>query len=202
MEVKILSTGVANVASVIAAFQRLKCRTSLVTDVETIENTDFLVLPGVGSFAAGMDSLREKSLVNVLQNRIAAQRPTLAICLGLQLLATTSEESPGVQGLQCIPNQVEAFPETVRRPQFGWNWLSNENTSVLGDGGYVYYANSFRITECPSGWTAGWTEYGGAFVGCLQKGAVVACQFHPELSGAYGAQVLSRWLEAGRAATC
>ena len=198
MEVKILSTGVANVASVIAAFQRLKCRTSLVTDADTIENTDFLVLPGVGSFGAGMDSLREKSLVTVLQNRIAAQRPTLAICLGLQLLATTSEESPGVQGLRCIPNQVEAFPETVRRPQFGWNWLSNENTSVLGDGGYVYYANSFRITESPSGWTLDGRNT--VLMSAVYKKAPWWPVNSTLNSKAYGAQVLSRWLEAGRAA--
>jgi imidazole glycerol phosphate synthase glutamine amidotransferase subunit len=149
-----------------------------------------------------MDSLRAQGLVDAVQDRVRQGRPTLAICLGLQLLADTSEESPGIKGLGCIPNQVKAFPETVRRPQFGWNWLSNENTGVLGDGGYVYYANSYRITDCPPGWTSGWTEYGGTFIGCLQKGAVVACQFHPELSGAYGAEILTRWLEQGKDKTC
>jgi len=202
MDIKILSTGVANVASVTAAFQRLGCQTSLITDEDTVKDAEYLVLPGVGSFAAGMASLREKNLIDILRQRIDAQRPTLAICLGLQLLADSSEESPGVRGLGCVPTPVEAFPDTVRRPQFGWNWLSNEDAPVLGEGGYVYYANSYRLTQCPPGWTSGWTQYGGAFIGCIQRGPVVACQFHPELSGAYGAQVLSRWLNQGRTDPC
>ncbi|MBV71813.1 MAG: imidazole glycerol phosphate synthase subunit HisH [Myxococcales bacterium] len=202
MEVNILSTGVANVASVVAAFKRLNCKTKLISDAHAVTESPFLVLPGVGSFQSGMASLVDKGLVDALRVRISDGRPTLAICLGLQLLAEASEESPGVRGLSCIASTLTAFPNTVASPQFGWNWLSNENAPVLGDGGYVYYANSYRMTECPDGWGSGWTEYGGPFVGCLQKGAVVACQFHPELSGEYGSTILANWLNDERRATC
>lgn len=202
MEVNILSTGVANIASVIAAFKRLNCQTKLISDAHAVTEAHSLVLPGVGSFQSGMASLVDKGLVDALRMRISDGRPTLAICLGLQLLAEASEESPGVPGLSCIASTLTAFPNTVASPQFGWNWLSNENAPVLGDGGYVYYANSYRMTECPDGWGSGWTEYGGPFVGCIQKGAVVACQFHPELSGEYGSTILANWLNGERRATC
>ena len=202
MIVSILTTGVANVASVVAAFTRLNCQTKLVSDAGAINDSDFLVLPGVGSFQSGMSSLLDKGLTDALRDRIAEGRPTLAICLGLQLLADASEESPGVRGLGVISETVTAFPDSVASPQFGWNWLSNENAPVLEEGGYVYYANSYRMTECPDGWGSGWTEYGGPFVGCIQKGAVVACQFHPELSGAYGNTILANWLSEGRRVPC
>ena len=202
MNVKIVKTGVANVASVSAAFSRLGCEAALTESVAAVTTADALVLPGVGSFGAGMESLQERGMVDALRTRIAEGRPTLAICLGLQLLAETSEESPGVRGLGCLPLAVGSFPATVARPQFGWNWLANENAPVLGEGGYVYYANSYRLTNAPTGWQSGWSNHGEAFIGCLQKGAVVACQFHPELSGPYGSQVLGRWLDTARSTTC
>ena len=202
MDVKILSTGVANVSSVVAAFKRLSCTARVISDLNAVERSDYLVLPGVGSFRSGMASLTKRGLVKELKDRIDEGRPTLAICLGLQLLANASEESPGVHGLGGISGTVTAFPETVASPQFGWNWLSNENAPVLEDGGYVYYANSYRMTECPDGWGSGWTDYGGRFVGCIQKGAVVACQFHPELSGTYGNTILTNWLSEGRRVPC
>ena len=202
MGVYIVETGLANVASVAAAFKRLGQDAKLTTNTSTIEKADFVVLPGVGSFGAGMAQLERLKLVDPLRDRINEGKPTLGICLGLQLLAQCSEESPGVSGIGCIETEVTAFPSSVRRPQFGWNWLANENTAVLGEGGYVYYANSFRMTACPAGWTAGWTNYGGQFIGCLQRGAVVTCQFHPELSGRYGGEILNRWLLLGGQTPC
>ena len=149
----------------------------------------------MGSFGAGMSSLSKSNLIEILQKRVRNNQPTLAICLGLQLLCKSSEESPNVTGLNCISESIRALPKIVKRPQFGWNWIANENTSILGDGGYVYYANSYCLPRSPTGWKSGWTDYGHPFVGCLQRGAVVACQFHPELSGTYGSQILGRWLD-------
>ena len=202
MEVTIVETGLANLASVRAALERLDCKVRLTKSPKVVGQASAVVLPGVGSFGAGMESLHRYDLVSVLKARIAERKPTLCICLGLQLLASTSEESPATAGIGAFDGKVQSFPNTVRSPQFGWNRITNENTSVLGTGGYVYYANSYRLAVSPSGWQSGWTDYGGPFVGCLQSGAVVGCQFHPELSGSYGAQILSRWIDMSTEVSC
>ena len=194
MRVIIVQTGLANVASVQAAFERLGCEVKVTDDPSNVADAERLVLPGVGSFGAGMDTLMRRELATVLRRRIEAGAPTLAICLGMQLLATCSDESPGVQGLACLPASVSAFPKTVDTPQFGWNRIVPEPGGLLTEPGYVYFANSYRFTEAPEGWTASWATYGDRFCASLQRGAVLACQFHPELSGAYGAELLNRWL--------
>ncbi|MGB0647579.1 MAG: imidazole glycerol phosphate synthase subunit HisH [Bradymonadia bacterium] len=200
--VTIIETGLANVASVSAAFRRLEVPVQTTRSVNAIENERYVVLPGVGSFGAGMRTLGDLGMVDAIKRRVRMNSPTLAICLGLQLLCDHSDESPGFNGLGCIKGAVQAFPTSVTSPQFGWNWIANENTSVLGDGGFVYYANSYRLSTPPVDWQHGWSDHGGTFVGCLQRDQVVACQFHPELSGSYGSEILNAWLKGGSEETC
>lgn len=201
MKVHIIETGLANQASVSAAFRRLGAQVVITQDPAVVRDADRLVLPGVGAFGPGMAVLRSAGLTEVLRARITALRPTLAICLGMQLLATTSAESPGVEGLGCWDTAVGAFPDTVSTPQFGWNAVEADGAGRVEDGGYVYFANSYRITTAPAGWTAAWSTYGDRFCAALERGGVLACQFHPELSGPYGARLLSRWLD-GEEAPC
>ena len=126
--------------------------------------------------------------------RIAADRPTICICVGHQLLFASSDESPGVQGLGVVPAHVGSFPADVRVPQFGWNDVHCSEDARLLEGGYAYFANSFRATEAP-GWTIASATHGGRYVAAMERGNVLGCQFHPELSGAYGEALLSRFLE-------
>ena len=198
MDIHLIETGVANTASVEAAFRRIGCGVVSTCDPEKVEGAQYLVLPGVGSFGAGMHALEEANLVETIRRRVELGRPTLAICLGMQLMTRGSEESPNVMGLGVIDAWVTAFPTTVNVPQFGWNTIDNGAQSV-GAGGYVYFANSFRLatTDLP-GWDVSVADYGGPFCGAVERGAVLACQFHPELSGAYGAGILSGWIERGR----
>jgi len=126
---------------------------------------------------------------------------TLAICLGLQLFAARSAESPGVTGLARWPLAVEAFPRSVRVPQLGWNRVTADgNCRILRDGTF-YFANSYRLTESPAATRAAWGEHGGRFVAAMEDGPLLACQFHPELSGPAGADLLGRWLESSPAPT-
>ena len=192
--VSIIDTGVANTASVCAAFERMGVHTELILDVENVQRAELLVLPGVGSFGAGMQRLRERRLDRALIERVQDNRPTLAICLGLQLLCTSSDESPGVEGLAILDQTISAFPENAQRPQFGWNRVEADPDCRVLESGDAYFANSYKLDRAPEGWTACTTTHVVPFISALERGRVVACQFHPELSGAWGASILQRWV--------
>ena len=189
----IVPTGTANLASVIAAFRRLDAEPVVTADPAAIRSAGHVMLPGVGTFGASMERLRAAGADVALRERITADRPTIAICVGHQLLFETSDESPGVRGLGAVAGHVGSFPEGVRVPQFGWNAVEAAESCDLLDDGYAYFANSFRATSAP-GWKLAMAGHGGPFIAAMERGNVVTCQFHPELSGAYGAALLSRWL--------
>jgi len=192
-----IRTGTANLASVAAAFERAGQPVRISTDPDDAESAARVVLPGVGAFGPVADRLDELRLREVLVERIAAGRPTLAICLGLQLLAQASEENPGVSGLGVVPATVTAIADGLRVPHLGWNRVvAGEGCSLLEDGD-AYFANSFKLDNIPAGWAGATTDHGGPFVAALERGAVLACQFHPELSGAWGQALIERWLAAG-----
>lgn len=192
--IAIVDTGVANIASLEAAFRRLDCEPELTRDPADVADSDHLVLPGVGAFGAGMEMLREARLVDPIRERIDDDRPTLAVCLGMQFLATDSEETDDIAGLSIVDVSVEAFPQEVRKPQFGWNHISAEPDCELVTDGYAYFANSYRIADAPDDWAVALADYGGSFVAAMERGPVLACQFHPEISGEWGSHLLERWL--------
>ena len=129
-----------------------------------------------------------------LRERIEADRPTIAICVGHQLLFETSDENPGVRGLGLVNGHIGRFPDDVRVPQFGWNEVRPHEGALLLEGGYAYFANSYRAIEAP-GWAVAHATHGGPFVAAMERGNIIGCQFHPELSGAYGEALLARFLE-------
>ncbi len=201
MRASIVRTGVANTASVRAAFERFGVTTNVTTDPGAVRDAELAVLPGVGSFGAGMRSLRESGMDAAITDRVRSGLPTLAICLGLQLLARESDESPGVRGLGVIDAAVTRFPDGVRTPQFGWNRVQPSAPGPV-DTGHAYFANSYRMTTAPSGWDAAITDHGGPFVSAMWHGRVLACQFHPELSGQWGQRILERWALAEEVSSC
>jgi len=194
----LIRTGVANLASVLAGLRRAGADAVLSDDPERIAVADRVVLPGVGSFGAAMAQLRLRGVAEALAGRIREERPTLAICLGLQLLGAESDESPGVGGLALFAARATRLGPAVRVPQLGWNRVQPDGECRQVQAGYAYFANSYRLTSCPAGWHAAWAEHGGRFVAALERGPVLACQFHPELSGDWGCALLRRWLGAGR----
>jgi imidazole glycerol-phosphate synthase subunit HisH len=195
-EVLIVPTGTANIASVVAAFRRLGAGTRLAEAPGEIVAAGHVMLPGVGSFGAAMAHLAQRGFAAALKERVAADRPTVGICVGHQLLFARSAESPGVSGLGVLPAEVGAFAAEVRAPQFGWNRVDADEDARLLEPGWAYFANSYRATEAP-GWSVAHAEHGGRFAAAMERGNVIGCQFHPELSGAYGAALLSRFLELG-----
>lgn len=192
-EVVVIPTGVANVASMVAALERLGADVEVSDAPRRVERAGHVVLPGVGAFGAGADFLEEHGLADPLRARARVGRPLLAVCLGMQLLFEESEESPGRRGLGVVPGVVTRFPRGMVVPHMGWNRVEAEQVPALR-AGYAYFANSYRVQSAPSGWAAAWTDYGGRFVAAMQRGALVGCQFHPELSGGWGLELLRGWL--------
>ena len=192
--VVIVQTGAANLASMIAGLERAGGAARLAGSPAEVESASFAVLPGVGAFGPAMERLRAGGFDATLRRRIESGRPTLAVCLGLQLLCRESEESPGAAGLGLIDLPVQRFREDLRVPQMGWNRVAADPACRFLGRGYAYFANSYRLAEAPEGWTMALADHGGAFVAGLERGSTLACQFHPELSGPWGLDLLRRWL--------
>jgi imidazole glycerol phosphate synthase glutamine amidotransferase subunit len=193
-------TGTANLASVLAALERAGARPRLTSRPAEVSAARLLVLPGVGAFAAALAELDRQGLREALCKRIESGEATLCVCLGMQMLAESSEESPGVRGLGAIPCRVTRFGTDVRVPQLGWNRIDVEPGCQLLADGHVYFAHSFKLDLQPPGWRAAHAVHGSRFVAALERGNVLACQFHPELSGARGIELYRRWIRAGVAA--
>ncbi len=197
--VTVVRTSTANLASVLTGFERLGCTVRTTADPAEVAAADRLVLPGVGAFAAAQRAIAAHGLEDALRERIERGRSTLGICLGMQLMAHGSEEAPGVAGLGVLDGVVgsyESGEKGWRVPQMGWNLVTPAEGCGIVPRGYAYFANSYRLTAAPGDWLPVWCEYAGRFLAAVERGPVVACQFHPELSGDYGKALLTRWLEA------
>ncbi|MEM9379248.1 MAG: imidazole glycerol phosphate synthase subunit HisH [Planctomycetota bacterium] len=197
-------TGVANVASIEAAFRRLGLSVEATDDAERVARATAVVLPGVGAFGAGVERLQVGGLGDALAARIAAERPTLAVCLGLQLLGRASDEAAGATGLGVLPATAKRLDGAPRLPHFGWNRVEPDPGSTLLAPGDAYFAHTFCFRDADAdalradGWRVATTVEGEPFVCAVERGSVLACQFHPELSGAYGRDLLARWLKSAR----
>ena len=193
-DVVIVDSGVANFASVQAAFARLGARSVVSSDPDVVRRASRLVIPGVGSFGSGVASLRSKGLDGPIRDACSSGKPVLAICLGLQMLAEASDESPGVAGLGVLQGQCRRLPNEVRVPHLGWNSVAPDDSCRMVLPMEASFANSFAMGSAPTGWSAAWTTHGAPFVAAVERGAVLGCQFHPELSGRAGAELIERWM--------
>lgn len=199
-EVLVVRTGVANVASVLVGLKKAGAEPHLSDDPEAVRAARAVVLPGVGAFAAGVASLSARGLDVAIAERAREGRALLSVCLGLQLLLEASDEGPGERGLCVVPGVARRFEGDVRVPQLGWNHVEPDPGCQLLKAGHAYFANSYRLVEPPVGFSSAMAEHGGQFVAAFERGAVLACQFHPELSGTWGIELLSRWVARAFAA--
>ncbi len=193
-DVIILPTGTANLASVRAAFKKLGRNTALADDPASIRDADHVVLPGVGTFGATMAGLRRAGFDQAIAERIREAKPTLAMCVGLQVMFEASDESTDARGLGVFQGRVGRFADGIRVPQFGWNRLEPSSDCRFLQPGYAYFANSFRV-QAIEGRASAQAVHGEPFIAAFEQGGVLACQFHPELSGGFGHRLIQRWLE-------
>ena len=145
--VTIIETGLANIASVEWAFKRLGAAVTRTTDPDLVRSAERVILPGVGAFGAAAPMLHASGLAESIRERVQADRPTLAICLGFQLLAQSSDESPGTPGIGCVEGRITRIPNGPLVPQLGWNRVSFAEPSPLVDGhaSFVATASMLRL---------------------------------------------------------
>ena len=194
----IVDSGVANLASIAGAFRRLGATIDVTADPVIVREGKRIVLPGVGAFGAGMTALEQNNLDRAIRDAVSSGTPLLGVCLGMQLLCEGSEEAPGRPGLGIIAGTCRLLPSDVRVPHLGWNSVMPEPGARFVTNGVAAFAHSYALRESSRGAIPAWATHGVPFVAALEHGSVLACQFHPELSGAYGAALLERWL-SGRA---
>lgn len=167
---------------------------------EEIMSADHVILPGVGAFGDAMEKLYKYQLVDVIREVTDKGVPFLGICLGLQLLFESSEESEGVDGLGILPGRILRLPEDqgLKIPHIGWNSLQYPNSGRLFDGiseqSYVYFVHSYYLQAADPEIVTATTEYAALIHASVEKDNVFACQFHPEKSSDVGMQVLKNFL--------
>lgn len=198
--VAIIDYDAGNIKSVEKALHYLGEEAVITRDRDTILGADRAILPGVGAFGDAMEKLRTYELDKVIQEVVAKNTPFLGICLGLQLLFESSEESEGVEGLGILKGKVVRLPEenNLKIPHIGWNSLKYPNPGRLFTGiaedSYVYFVHSYYLQAKDSSIVTATTEYGTLIHASVEQGNVFACQFHPEKSSEVGMQILKNFL--------
>jgi len=192
----IVDTGCANLASVKFAFERLGVNANITDDAETIISADRVVLPGVGSAPFAMKSIHNKNLSSTLRH---LNQPIMGICLGMQLIFETLEEGGSeTEGLGLLPGRIKTLDtKNQPSPHMGWNTLTKVSDDPLlegiNDNDYAYFVHSFAAPV--SDITLASCEYGTKFTAIVRKDNVYGCQFHPERSSKVGARILENFLK-------
>jgi len=206
--VSVVDYGVGNLFSVCRALEHCGARVKLVSNVAEVLAAERLLLPGVGAFADGMSGLRAAGLIEPIQRFAATGKPLLGICLGMQMLASVSEEFGRHDGLALIAGHVVPVPATTvdgarqKIPHVGWSKLllpsgQRWNGSILADtpvGAEMYLVHSFQFVPQDASDVLAVCDYGGHTVtAAVQRDNISGCQFHPEKSGTAGLRLLSRF---------
>lgn len=184
--VALLDHGMGNMRSVAKALEAAGADVRLTGDRGAIDSAGALCVPGQGIFGRCIDAIDRLGLTAFVQEWIAADRPFLGICLGMQILYGSSEEGEGSSGLGVLPGKVVRLPPTVTVPHMGWNEVNGE---------HFYFDHSFAALPSEDSSVTGWCEHGIRFAARVEHRALLAVQFHPEKSGASGVDVLRGWVE-------
>ncbi len=198
--IAIIDYDAGNIKSVEKAIQHLGEEAIITRDKDIILNSDKVILPGVGAFGDAMEKINAYDLKNTIYDVVDAGKPFLGICLGLQLLFKTSEESPGATGLGILDGEIVRIPakEGLKIPHMGWNDLTITPSATLYQGvedhSYVYFVHSYYL-KAKEDIVAATTEYSTLMHASVEKDHVFACQFHPEKSGTVGLKILDNFLK-------
>lgn len=198
--ISILDYDAGNIKSVEKALAYLGEEAVITRDRDIIMSSDKVILPGVGCFGDAMNRIREYKLDQVIYDVVDAGKPFLGICLGLQLLYKSSEESPGAVGLGILNGEIVRIPDApgLKIPQIGWNSLDITPGAKLFQGieghPYVYFVHSYYLKSHDMQDVAATTHFSVDIHASVEHGNVYACQFHPEKSSKVGLKILENFI--------
>ncbi|MCI5193749.1 MAG: imidazole glycerol phosphate synthase subunit HisF [Candidatus Electrothrix sp. AU1_5] len=202
--ITLLDYGAGNVRSVVNALESLGETVVRVHSPADIAKAERLVFPGVGNYGAMMHSLRDQQLIDPLLRYLYENRPFFGICVALQALFDSSEEAPEESGLGIIPGRVKRFETELAIPHIGWNGIKVHQPSRIFQGftgqEKVYFVHSYHVATDHRADVLTTTDYGCEFVSSVQKGNIIATQFHPEKSGKAGLKLLENFLDTSQEA--
>ncbi|MBD3375501.1 imidazole glycerol phosphate synthase subunit HisH [candidate division KSB1 bacterium] len=196
--ITIIDYHAGNLFSVQKALEFLGAKAQISMDPKDIDAADKIIFPGVGSFGNAMHHVRTLGLEAPIKRNVAAGKPFLGICLGLQLLFESSEESPGVPGLDVLKGTVKRFDRSYKVPHLGWNQLFQVKKSPLWQGlpkeSYFYFAHSYYIDPENNEIITGESDYHHRYTVAIRRDHLFGLQFHPEKSQKLGLRVLENFL--------
>ena len=197
--IAIIDYDAGNLKSVEKALVSLGEETIITRNFSEILSADKVILPGVGAFGDAMAQLKKYELDKVVHEVAEKETPLLGICLGLQLMFESSEETPGVEGLHLLDGHIHRIPdaEGIKIPHIGWNSLEFPKESRLfkgiADQSYVYFVHSYYLKATDEAIVAATTEYSTHIHAAVEHDNIFACQFHPEKSSTVGLQILQNF---------
>jgi len=199
--IAIIDYGSGNLKSIRNGFHRIGAQALVTKDEEELKKADVMILPGVGAFGTAMENL--KKYEDIIHQHILDEKPFLGVCLGLQVLFSESEESPGITGLDVFSGKVLRFPETLpanglKIPHMGWNNLNIQHESPLLEGigsDYMYFVHSYYVRPDDEEVVVATVDYGVEVPAVVAQDNVFATQFHPEKSGEVGLEILKNFLK-------
>lgn len=198
--IAIIDYGMGNLPNVKRGIEKFTDDVVITSDIDTIRNADKVILPGVGAFGDAMRNIDKLGLRDVIIE-CSSKKPLLGVCLGLQLLFEKSEEDLSVEGLGIIKGKVLRFDNKMglKVPEMGWNSVKkNKESKILAeidDNSFFYFVHSYYVVPQEKDVTVGVTNYGIEFTAVVEKGNVMAAQFHPEKSHDSGLKILKTFVE-------
>ena len=196
--IAVIDYGAGNLRSVVNALAKLGCRPGVTDKPDDVLNATAVIFPGVGAAADTMRHLRQSGLDGAISQLIRNGRPLLAVCLGMQVLLSVSEEDGRSQCLGVFPGTVRRLPQGLKVPHMGWNQVKQTIEHPIFDGipdeSNFYFVHSYYAVPEDSGVIAGTTEYGISICSVIVRDNVVATQFHPEKSGELGLRMYDNFL--------
>ena len=199
--IAIIDYDAGNIKSVEKALVHLGEEPVITRDRDVILASDKVILPGVGAFGDAMAKLKEYDLIDVIHEVVEKKIPFLGICLGLQLMFESSEETKGVEGLGLLKGHILRIPEKegLKIPHMGWNNIRVREDSRLfknlPENPYVYFVHSYYLKAEDESVVAATTDYSVNIHAAVEKDNLFACQFHPEKSSEVGLQILKNFVE-------